>query len=131
MATRLIIKDATNWCSTAATDGRHLYYNRDFFENKSAKEIEFIVAHEIFHNVFEHMLRSEGRKHNVWNAACDYCVNGQLVRDKIGIQPKGINIYHDAKHYGKSAEQIYDEILEEMDDEELAALGQLLDEPIS
>jgi predicted metal-dependent peptidase len=130
MATRLKIVDASDWCKTAATDGRHLYYSRDFLADKSAKEIEFVVAHEIFHNVFEHMLRSEGRKHNVWNAACDYCVNGQLVRDKIGVQPKGINIYHDPKHYGKSAEQIYDEIQEDMDDEELAALGQLLDEHI-
>ena len=25
LATRLIIKDASDWCPTAATDGRHLY----------------------------------------------------------------------------------------------------------
>jgi predicted metal-dependent peptidase len=130
MATRLIVKDASDWCSTAATDGRHLFYNREFLEKMTSKEIEFVVAHEIFHNVFEHMLRNEGRKHNVWNIACDYCVNGQLIRDKIGTPPKKINIYHDSAHYGKSAEQIYDELYDTMDDEELAALGQLLDEHI-
>lgn len=130
MATRLIIKDATDWCSTAATDGRHLYYNRNFFEDKSAKEVEFIVAHEILHNVFEHMLRAEGRNQQIWNAACDYSVNGQLVRDRIGTQPKGIKIFHDTKHYGKSSEQIYDELFDQMDSDELSALGQLLDEHI-
>lgn len=130
MATRLKIVDASAWCSTAATDGRHLFYNRDFFEDKSAKEIEFIVGHEILHNVFDHIKRTEGRNPQIWNAAIDYTVNGQLVRDRIGEKPKGIQIFHDAKHYNKSAEQIYDEIFETMDDQELSQLGKLLDEHI-
>lgn len=130
MATRLIIKDASDWCKTAATDGRHLFYSREFFENKTAKEIEFIVGHEILHNVFDHIKRTEGRNPQIWNAAIDYTVNGQLVRDRIGDAPKGINIYHDQKHYGKSAEQIYDEIYDDEDGKSLSALGQLLDEHI-
>ncbi len=130
MATRLKIEDASEWCATAATDGRHLYYNREFFEKLSPKEVEFVVAHEILHNVFDHISRTEGRKKGIWNAAIDYCVNGQLVRDKIGDMVKSIKIFHDPKHYGKSAEQVYDEIYEEMDEQELSALGQLLDEHI-
>jgi len=81
MATRLKIMDGSDWCPTAATDGRHLYYNRKFFEKLSTKEVEFVVAHEILHNVFDHMSRSEGRNKAIWNAAVDYTVNGQLVRD--------------------------------------------------
>jgi len=130
MATRLQIKDATDWCPTAATDGRHLYYNRDFFENLTTKQVEFVVAHEILHNVYEHMLRVEGRNRHYWNAAADYNVNGTLVKDRIGEVPPKIKIFHDPKHYGKSTEQIYDEIYEEMDEQALEALGQLLDEHI-
>lgn len=130
MATRLIIKDASEWCKTAATDGRHLYYNEEFFSTKTTKEIEFIVAHEILHNVFEHMLRSEGRDQRIWNIACDYNVNGQLIRDGIGTKPAGIDIYHDQVHYGKGSEQIYDEIKQKYEDDELEQLGQLLDEHI-
>ena len=130
MATRLKIVDASEWCNTAATDGRHLYYSRPFFEKLSPKEVEFVVAHEILHNVFDHIARTEGRDRGIWNAAIDYCVNGQLVRDRIGDQPKGIKIFHDTKHYGKSAEQVYDEIYEDMDEQSLSALGQLLDEHI-
>jgi predicted metal-dependent peptidase len=130
MATRLKIEEATEWCMTAATDGRHLYFNREFFEKLSVKEVEFVVAHEILHNVFEHMLRVEGRDRAIWNAAADYSVNGQLVRDRIGDSPKGIKIFHDTKHYGKSTEQVYDEIYEDMDEQSLQALGQLLDEHI-
>jgi predicted metal-dependent peptidase len=130
MATRLKIVDASDWCATAATDGRHLFYSREFFENLTTKQVEFVVAHEILHNVFEHMLRVEGRHRGIWNAAADYSVNGTLVRDRIGEVPPKIKIFHDPKHYGKSTEQIYDEIYEAMDEESLCALGQLLDEHI-
>ncbi len=130
MATRLKIMDGSDWCPTAATDGRHLYYNRDFFDKLTNKQVEFVVAHEILHNVFDHMQRVEGRDRFIWNAAADYSVNGQLVRDRIGEVPPEIKIFHDTAHYGKSTEQIYDEIFEKMDEEQLKALGQLLDEHI-
>ncbi len=130
MATRLKIEDASDWCPTAATDGRHLFYNREFFSDLSTKQVEFVVAHEILHNVYEHMLRVESRNPKIWNAAADYSVNGTLVRDKIGEVPPKIKIFHDTKHYGKSTEQIYDEIYNDIDEQELSALGQLLDEHI-
>lgn len=130
MATRLKIVDASDWCKTAATDGRNLFYSREFFEKLSTKQVEFVVAHEILHNVFDHMSRREGRDPQIFNAAADYCVNGQLIRDRIGEQPPEIKIFHDPKHYGKSAEQVYDEIFEDLDNQQLSALGELLDEHI-
>jgi predicted metal-dependent peptidase len=130
MATRLKIIDATDWCKTAATDGRNLYYSREFFEKLTTKQVEFVVAHEILHNIFDHLGRKESRDARIFNIAADYCVNGQLIRDRIGEMPAEPKIYHDPKHYGKSAEQIYDEIYNAMDEEELAALGQLLDDHI-
>jgi predicted metal-dependent peptidase len=130
MATRLKVIDATEWCATAATDGRALYYNRNFFEDLTNKQVEFVIGHEILHNVFDHLGRNEGRNRKVFNIAADYCVNGQLIRDHIGEQPPKIPIFHDPLHYGKSAEQVYDELMEKYDDEELGALGKLLDEHI-
>ena len=130
MATRLKIQDASEWCKTAATDGRHLFYNREFFNGLTTKQVEFVVAHEILHNVFDHMGRNEGRNRQIFNIAADYCVNGQLIRDHIGEQPPEIKIFHDPQHYNKSAEQVYDEIFEKYDEEQLAALGQLLDDHI-
>jgi predicted metal-dependent peptidase len=130
MATRLQIKEAEEWCNTAATDGRAIYFNRKFFEPLSIKQIEFVIAHEILHNVFDHMGRNEGRDRQIFNIAADYCVNGQLIRDHIGEQPPEIKIFHDPQHYNKSAEQVYDEIFEKYDEEQLKALGQLLDDHI-
>jgi predicted metal-dependent peptidase len=131
MATRLKIQEADDWLPTAATDGRTIFFNRKFFEPLSIKQVEFVIAHEILHNVFDHMGRNEGRDRKIFNIAADYCVNGQIVRDRIGDHEiEGIKIFHDPKYYGKGAEEIYDEIYNKYDEEELAALGQLLDEHI-
>ena len=130
LATRLQIKEADDWLTTAATDGRNIYFNREFFTPLTVKQVEFVIAHEILHAVFDHMGRNEGRDRKVFNIAADYCVNGQLVRDRIGEPPPEIKIFHDPKYYGWGAEQVYDDIFEKYDDEQLAALGQMLDEHI-
>ena len=49
MATRLKIEENNDWCKTAATDGRGMFYNRHFFDQLSPKQIEFVLAHEILH----------------------------------------------------------------------------------
>jgi predicted metal-dependent peptidase len=130
MATRLKIQECDDWCMTAATDGRTIFFNRKFFEPLTVKQIEFVIAHEILHNVFDHLARTEGRDRRIFNAAADYCVNGQLIRDRIGEQPPEIKIFHDPKYYSWSAEQVYDDIFEKHDEESLAALGQMLDEHV-
>jgi predicted metal-dependent peptidase len=129
LATRMGIKEADDWLPTAATDGRNIYFNREFFTPLTVKQVEFVIAHEILHAVFDHMSRREGRDPKVFNIACDYAVNGQIVRDRIGdYNLPDIKIFHDPKYYGWSAEQVYDEIYEKYDEEQLAALGQMLDE---
>ena len=131
MATRLKIEEGTEWMGTAATDGRTIFFNRKFFEPLSVKQVEFVIAHEILHNVFDHMGRREGRDPKIFNIAADYCVNGQLVRDRIGDHTiEGITIFHDTKYYGMGAEEVYDKIFDEMDEKELDQLGQLLDDHI-
>ena len=131
MATRLKIVDGSDWCATAATDGRHIYFNREFFQKLSIKQIEFVIAHEILHNVFDHLGRNEGRDRKIFNIAADYCVNGQLIRDNIGeVPPKEIKIFHDPKYYNWGAEQVYDDIFNKHNEDELSALGQLLDEHV-
>ena len=130
MATRLIIKEATDWCPTAATDGRHLFYSVPFFANMSNKEIEFVIAHEILHCVYDHMTRREDRDPQIHNIAADYIVNNTLVRDGIGEKPKDIPIFQDFKYEGWTSEAVYDEIYKKYDEEELKQLGKLLDEHI-
>jgi predicted metal-dependent peptidase len=130
LATRLKIEEADgDWCTTAATDGRHIFFDRKFFTPLTVKHIEFVIAHEVLHNVFDHMARRENRHHKLFNVAADYVVNGQLVRDKIGHLIPSINMYHDTAYYGLSAEEIYDK-LKDQNDDALDKLGELLDQHI-
>jgi predicted metal-dependent peptidase len=96
----------------------------------SNKQIEFVIAHEILHCVFDHIIRRDDRDPRVYNIACDYLVNNLLVRDKIGEVVNQIQIFQDFKYDGWISEEVYDDIKDKYDDEELEALGELLDEHI-
>ena len=133
MATRLIVKNCDDWCPTAATDGKHLYYNTQFFNAMSNKEIEFVIAHEILHCVFDHITRREDRIPILHNIACDYIVNNTLVRDRIGEMVKLVQCYQDFKYEGWMSEAVYDDLFkqaEEKGQEYLKQLGDLLDEHV-
>ena len=126
MATRMKLIDASDWLPTAATDFRNFYFNREFFDKMTPRQVEFVVAHEILHCVFDHMMRNEGREKQIWNIAADYCVNGILKRDRIGDDPP-VKFFYDRKYDNWSAEQVYDEIFNKYDEEQLNQLGQMLD----
>ena len=133
MATRLIVKNCDDWCPTAATDGRHLYYNTQFFNALSNKEIEFVIAHEILHCVFDHLSRREDRDPVLSNIAQDYIVNNTLVRDRIGTMPKLVDCFQDFKYDGWTSEEVYDDLFEQAKkngEEFLKQLGELLDEHV-
>jgi Uncharacterized protein conserved in bacteria len=113
MATRLKVLAADDWLMTAAVDGRNLYYNTQFFNAMNNKEIEFVIAHEILHMVYNHLGRREERNPMLYNIAADYIVNNLLVRDRIGVKPKVVDCYQDFKYEGWSSEEVYDELLKE------------------
>jgi len=128
LATRLKLVDATEWCGTLATDGRHFYYNNDFVNKLTPKQAEFGFAHEVLHNVFDHMGRRDFRDPTLSNIAADYAVNQICKDERIGEVPDWIKIYQDNKYRGKSYEEIYDDLYEKADKIDISALGELLDE---
>jgi predicted metal-dependent peptidase len=70
LATRLELVDASTWCQTAATDGRHFFYNREFIKSLTLPELLFLVGHEVLHVVYDHLGRRNGRDPKLWNMAC-------------------------------------------------------------
>jgi predicted metal-dependent peptidase len=136
MATRLRVVAADDWLPTAAVDGRNLYFNTQFFYAMDNEEIEFVIAHEILHCVFDHLERREDRVPVLHNIASDYKVNNTLVRDRIGKRPKLVDIYQDFKYESYTSEDIYDELFNEAQKnwekmlKKLEEEGELLDEHI-
>ena len=108
LATRLKVVNADDWCPTAATDGRNLYYNTEFLKKMPAKQLEFLIGHEVLHLVYDHMGRAGDRDKRLFNVAADYCVNQDLLDQRIGDKiPVGL---YDPKYRGWSAEEVYDDL---------------------
>ena len=121
LATRLKLVEA-EWCPTAAVDGKHFYYNCDFFRTLTSEEIDFVVGHEVMHCVYEHCgetgrlmdYKDENRDPKLWNIAADYKVNQACVESKIGVMPK--MALYDRKYYKKYTEEIYADLLQQKQD---------------
>ena len=128
MATRMKLIDASDWCSTLATDGRNFYYSNDFVNELTPKQCEFGFAHEVLHNVFDHLGRRDSRIPELANIAADYAVNQILKDERIGEVPDWIKIFQDNKYRGWSYEQIYDDLYEQADKIDIGSLGELLDD---
>jgi predicted metal-dependent peptidase len=128
LATRLELVDSSDWCSTLATDGRKFYYSNEFVNKLTPKQAEFGFAHEVLHNVFDHMGRRDGRDPTLSNIAADYAANQILKDERIGEVPDWIKIFQDNKYRGWSYEQIYNELYDKAEKIDLSELGELLDE---
>jgi predicted metal-dependent peptidase len=127
LATRMNLINADDWCPTAATDGRRFYYNSEFVNSLPLKQLEFLVGHEVLHAVYDHMGRRGNRDPKLWNIADDYCVNWDLVEQRIGDKiPVAL---YDGKYKGMSAEEVYDDLYENADKIDINELmKRLLDE---
>ena len=100
---------------TAATDGKNVYVDPNYFESLSENERIFIIAHEIMHIKFMHMFRlkdKDGKKRDpdLWNIATDAIINANLERDGFTIKEGYVNM-PEALNY--SAEEFYQKLLEE------------------
>jgi len=135
MATRMQLIDASDWCPTAATNGRNFYYNKKFVEKLSVKKLEFLFGHEICHCVFDHFGRVGSRDRMLSNIAQDFAVNQILVDERIGEKITEVKICYDSKYRGLAWEEIYDDLYEKAEkipmDQLLKQLGDLLDEHIN
>jgi len=128
LATRLKMVDASDWLGTLATDGRNFYFNYGFVNKLTPKEAEFGFAHEVLHNVFDHMGRRDSRDPQLSNIAADFATNQILKDERIGTVPSFIKIFQDDKYRGMSYEQIYDDLYEKAEKIDISSLGELLDE---
>lgn len=72
---------------TAATDGKNVYYGREFCASLSEAELRFLILHEAMHKMAQHMRlykalnELDGQRAN---AACDYWINGELIKQNAG-----------------------------------------------
>ena len=129
LATRMTLTNADEWCPTAATDGRKFYYNSQFVYDMPLKQVEFLVGHEVLHAVYDHMGRRDSRDPKIWNIADDFCVNADLIEQRVGEKITVVGLLYDPKYRGMSAEEVYDDLMKNANKINMDDLAkQLLDE---
>lgn len=88
----------------AFTNGKCVFYKQEFIDEYSDEEKEFIIAHEIFHIVFNHLFRNVGKDRDLLNYVEDGIINQLLVRDGLTM-PEGFVDIPDVLDY--STEELY------------------------
>lgn len=102
-------RDARN--PTAATDGKAIYFDISFLSTLTNDYRVFVLAHEIWHNVMLHFIRTEGRDKDLFNVATDLEVNNILRNDGFNIPPMALLPEKYGFEAGKSAEEYYELLL--------------------
>lgn len=102
-------EDAT--ARTAWTDGKQLVYAPEFIEKLTLQQCVAINAHEVMHCAMGHFWRGDGKELKKWNVACDYEINGLLLKENFEL-PAGV--LHNPAFDGLSAEEIYHKLPDDL-----------------
>ena len=115
--------------STMCTDGKSILWSPDFVDGMDEPETTGVVAHEVSHIVFKHMLRRGSRDPELWNIACDFAINAMLIQAGFTLPKGGL---YDEQYEGLPAESIYDRLPEDAKDlySDGASIGEVKDAPM-
>lgn len=109
--------------ATAATDGQSIFFDIDFLSHLSPNDRLFVLAHEVWHGVMQHMLRTETRDRKLFNIATDMEVNELLRKDGM-TPPKDAVLPEDCyMPDGLSAEEYYNRLVEKQEFEKRCNSG--------
>lgn len=108
--------EVTDNVATGATDSKKIYINESFFKSLSPAEQEFLLAHEALHVAYYHTTRMQNKDRKLFNCACDYVINLELVSRNFSLIEGGL---YDESYIGLSAEQVYELLLKQAEHESL------------
>lgn len=126
LAMRLKLVNADEWLETAATDGRHFYYNTKFVNLLSTKQMMFLFCHELLHCAYDHMGRRGDRNPKIANIAMDYVVNADCINNGLGEKITQVPILYDRKYEGWTWEAVYDDLMKNVKQVTLDELAEML-----
>lgn len=90
---------------TACTDGTTIYFNASFLMNLSPPHRLYLMAHEVWHCVFQHFRRRGNRNKKKFNYATDLEIDFMLKKQEFKVFDL---LPHKEEWIGKPAEEIYE-----------------------
>lgn len=99
-----IISEDTS-AGTAHTNGKENVYNPKFLETLTVEQVAGLVAHEVWHVAFAHIIRRGDKEAKYYFAAADYVINIMLLDNGFELPPNGL---WDNRFRGMSTEEVYE-----------------------
>lgn len=121
-----LIHEFSDKVSTAATNGKHIYYNPKFFMSLSHDERIFLILHEAMHCAYLHMERLQSRDARKFNIAADHVINLQLIERGFKMPSVGLA---DKAYSGMSTEEVYNALPASAEKDPMPGFGEDLQEP--
>lgn len=97
---------------TAATDGTKIFFDCEFYSTLTEGQRAFVLAHEVWHNIYLHFLRQQNRDVMLWNIATDCEINHMLKNE--GMELIKDCCLPEPPVAGHNAEDIYEYLLKKM-----------------
>lgn len=90
----LVKKTEAEGVSTAAvTPKGQIFYNEDWVNTLTVKQVAFVLAHECLHYMFMHAVRMGRYDPYRWNWSCDAVINEMLIDAGVGeMPPEGVRL---------------------------------------
>ncbi|KAA0273281.1 MAG: hypothetical protein EDM79_10155 [Chloroflexi bacterium] len=82
--------EASRQIPSAATDGRTIFINPEFWNKLTSPEQDGLLLHEVLHAALLHPTRRAGRHPQVWNAAADIVINGMILQEGYQLPEGGL-----------------------------------------
>lgn len=98
---------------TAHVDGKEVVYNEQFLDLQTVEKVAGLIAHEVWHVAFSHILRRGDKEPKYYFAAADYVINIMLLDAGFELPDGGL---WDSRFRGMSTEQVYEIIKQEQQD---------------
>lgn len=120
IALRMEFVDATDTgilpFPTMGTDGKRIYYHRQFIADCNDQELLFVMCHECMHIVLAHPVRLGKRDPAIWNMAGDYAINPILSDFGLQITQHGLL---DGRYSNMDSETIYEDLIQKKENGQL------------
>ncbi|MCI0474914.1 MAG: VWA-like domain-containing protein [Anaerolineales bacterium] len=117
--------EASQHIPTAATDGRTIFVNPEFWNKLTVGEQDGVLLHEVLHAALLHVTRRAGRHAEIWNAAADIVINGMIAQEGYQLPEGGLR---DEFIERLSTEEVYEVLLKKHQPPPPVPMSDLLDE---
>ena len=108
------VSDYGGRVTTAATDGFTIWFNPDFVEKQTEKQLFGLLLHEAYHIVLMHTWRRGDRDPQLYNIACDALINRDILERRYHLPDGGVSIPWVKS--SMSSEEVYAKLKQDKDE---------------